>query len=470
MKRLRAAATSLLVILTVALCLRLGYGWDYQQHRAHRALGVIPFLFEPGNIAASVATGKGFSSPFRVETGPTAWLTPVYPLLLAGIFRLFGLYTFQSFVAAAVLNILFSTCTCVPIYYAGRRIGGRGVAAGAAWLWAVFPNAIRLPVESMWDASLAALLAAAILWATLALGESNRRVLSRAVSATEPDEDPRSDGHATSVAFVRVLRERGWPPRVRAGQTAVTGRGLSGVSDWCAYGLLWGLALMTNPTLLSLLPFLLGWLAYRTSPWSERYGHAALAAGMVMLCCAPWTVRNYVVFHRFIPLRSVVGLTLWLGNHDQSTGAWVGRLHPITNAEERAKYIELGEIAYMQDKQQEAVQFMMEHPWDELRACWFRFVVIWTGGSAHPLAEFGGVLLFNVLMSIGALAGIVVLFRVGSPYAFPLAVFPIVFPCAYYLTLASARYRHPMDPVLMLLAAIAVGQLARLRPIVNRPT
>jgi hypothetical protein len=103
---------------------------------------------------------------------------------------------------------------------------------------------------------------------------------------------------------------------------------------------------------------------------------------------------------------------------------------------------------------------MMEHPGDELRACWFRFVVIWTGGSAHPLAEFGGVLLFNVLVSIGALAGIVVLFRARNPYAFPLAVFPIVFPCAYYLTLASARYRHPMDPVLLLLTAVAVAAIA----------
>jgi 4-amino-4-deoxy-L-arabinose transferase-like glycosyltransferase len=399
----------LFVILAVALCLRLGYGWDYVQHRPHQALGIIPFLFEPGHIAASVANGKGFSSPFRVETGPTAWLTPVYPLLLAGIFRLFGLYTFQSFVAAAGLNILFSVATCVPIYYAGQRIGGRGVAVIAASLWAVFPNAIKLPVESMWDMSLTAFLAAIILWATLALVESRR------------------------------------------------------FTDWCAYGLLWGLALMTSPTLLSLLPFLLGWLAYR----SRCYRHAALAAGMAILCCLPWTARNYAVFHRFIPFRSVVPLTLWLGNHDQSTGEWPGRLHPITNPEEREKYVELGETAYMQDKGREAFQFMMEHPWAELRACWFRFVAIWTGGSTHPVADFidtgswsfRGILLFNVLASIGALAGMVLLFRARSPWAFPLAVWPIVFPCAYYLTLAIPRYRHPMDPVLLLLTAVAVGAM-----------
>jgi len=31
----------------------------------------------------------------------------------------------------------------------------------------------------------------------------------------------------------------------------------------------------------------------------------------------------------------------------------------------------------------------------------------------------------------------------------------------YYLTLASARYRHPMEPVLMLLTAIALRWKAR---------
>ena len=265
----------------------------------------------------------------------------------------------------------------------------------------------------MWDASLAALLAATILWATVTLAESRRN-------------------------------SQAW-------------------TGWCGYGLLWGLALMTSPTLLSLLPFLLAWLVYQSPAWR----HAALAVGMTLLCCLPWTTRNYAVFHRFIPLRSVVPLTLWLGNHDQSAGEWPGRLHPITNMAERAKYIELGEPAYMDDKGREAFRFIAEHPWAELRACWFRFVIIWSGGSPHPLDDFvnadswpfRGVLVFNVLAALGALAGIAVLWRARNPCAFPLAAYPLIFPCAYYLTLASARYRHPVDPVLLLLTAIAVGAL-----------
>src|SRR5580704_6765307 len=159
MRRLRAILTSLPLILIVAAILRLGFFWDYVRQNPHHALGVLPFLFEPGNIAASIVSGGGFGSPFRVASGPTAWMAPVYPLLLAAVFRIFGAYTFHSFVAATLLNVLFSVLTCIPVFRIWRRVGGTGVAAGAAWLWAIFPNAILVPFECMWDASLAALLA-----------------------------------------------------------------------------------------------------------------------------------------------------------------------------------------------------------------------------------------------------------------------------------------------------------------------
>ncbi|HEV2387273.1 MAG TPA: glycosyltransferase family 39 protein [Candidatus Acidoferrales bacterium] len=409
---LRTAATSLALVSVVALGLRLAGAWDYQRQNPKQALSVIPFLFESGDIAVSLATGHGFSSPFRVPTGPTAWMTPVYPLLLAGVFRAFGVYSFASWVAAVFLNILFSTLVCVPIYCAGRRIAGRGAGAAAAWLWAIFPNSILLSFQSMWDGCLSALLAATILWATLELAG----------------------------------RER--------------------ARDWCGYGLLWGLALMTNATLGLLLPFLLGWLAWRFRrqgrPWAPR---PALALAVVILSCVPWTIRNYVVFHAFVPLRSVLGLQLWMGNNSRAQAVWLGAQHPIFNPEERALYIRQGEIAYMRAKFRQAVQYMLAHPRREASLTCRRFLAIWAGGTPFPVRDyflnhsswFRGVLLFNLLAAIGALAGIVALFRRHSEYAFPAAVFPIVFPCAYYLTLALPRYRLPIDPMVLLLAAVALG-------------
>ncbi len=305
----RSVATSPFLITAVALLIRLAFVWDYQAQTPHQALRALPFLFESGNIAYSLASGHGFGSPFRVNTGPTAWMTPLYPMLLASIMRVFGIYTFKSWVAAVLMNAGFSALACFPLYYAGKRIGGIWVASGAAWLWAIFPNAILLSVESLWDASLSALLGATAIWATLRLAGSAR---SR---------------------------------------------------DWGLYGFLWGFILMANAAVLSLFPFLLGWAAYRNGktgiPWRRN---AAIAIGVVVLCCLPWTVRNEVVMHSLVPLRSTLGLQLWVGNNPDAKVVWLGEHHPIHDTAERNRYVELGEIAYMGEKLKNAVGYMAGHP------------------------------------------------------------------------------------------------------------
>jgi hypothetical protein len=380
--------TGLVCLILAALGLRLGFLLNYVNHHPHQALAAIPFLFEPGNIAYSLVNGHGFGSPFRVDTGPTAWMTPVWPMLLAGIFRFFGSYTFPAFVAAAVMNVFFSVLVCVPLFFVGKRVGG----PAAAWLWAISPTAIVLPYESLWEGSLAALFSATIIWATL-----------------------------------RKL-------------------------NWWAYGLLWGFALMTSATFALLFPFIFGWMGWRHGPRKPT-----MAAAIALLCCVPWTVRNYVVFHTFVPLRSVAGLSLWIGNVTPNR-------HPISNSGERAKYIEQGEIAYMRDKRNEAVQVMVAHPGAALRGIATRFVEVWTGGTPTPFSDlarteslwFRWAVLFSMGTAVLGAAGIVLLFRGRDPAVFPLAVFPLIFPLPYYVTLVLPRYRLPLDPVLFLLAAVAL--------------
>lgn len=416
--RLRAAATSLPLILAAALAIRLAFAWDYQAHTPHRALSALPFLFESGNIAFSLARGHGFGSPLRIDTGPTAWMTPLYPLLLSWIMRIFGIYTFHSWVAAVAMNICYSTLACIPLYYAGKRIGGTGLAAGATWLWAIFPNSILLSFQSLWDTSLSALLVATAIWATLRLANSDR------------------------------------------------------ARDWIGYGFLWGVILMANAALLSLLPPLLGWAAYRRwkMPAKSAVWNAALACGVMVLCCVPWMIRNYVVLHAVVPLRSTLGLQLWVGNNPNAHPIWLGENHPINTASEREQYIRMGEIAYMAAKRKDALQYMLSHPAHEVQLISGRFVMLWSGGSPHPLDDllanrslwFRYVLLFNLCAALGALFAIVTLFRKRSIYTFPLAAGPVLFPFAYYLTLALPRYRLPIDPILMLLTAIAIAEAARL--------
>ena len=416
--------TSIWLILAIGLAVRVGFLLEYTSRYSRHALGVIPFLFESGNIAYSLATGEGFSSPFRVPTGPTAWSTPVYPLLLSLIFRAFGTYTFASFLCAVILNLAFVTFASVPLFFAAKRITSVKVAAAACWIWALFPNAILIPMESLWEASLSALLVAAILWGTLRVDDSRAK---------------------------------------RA---------------WLLYGLFWGFTLMANPSIAAVLPFLLGWLVWRGRRVTGRWLNVALSCLIIFLCCVPWTIRNFRVFHEFVPLRSVAGLTLWLGNNERAQPRWNGQQHPIADSDERESYINLGELDYMREKRNLALAYMVEHPGRELELIGRRFLAFWSGGTPFPVKDFLSqdsirfryVLLFNVAIAIGTLVGLIMLARRKNPYWFPLAVFPIVFPLTYYLTMVVPRYRLPIDPVLILLTAIGIANLG-VRPSENgKPT
>ena len=433
-RRFYKIATCLPLILIVALGLRLGFAWDQERKIPRDLVGLVPFLQETGNIAFSIAQGHGFGSPYWQETGPTAWLTPVYPYLVAGAYKIFGIHTAHAFFATVLLNILFSTATCIPIFYVGKRLGGLTIASVAAWLWAIFPNAWIIPFEWVWDTSLSALLMATILWVTFPLADGNARVR---------DCDSPS-------AVARTTSPTSW-------------RG------WLAYGLLWGFALMTNPSLGVMLPFLIAWAIYRLLRLHEQnQGRAllngpTLAIGIAILCCVPWTVRNYLVFHRFIPLRSNFAFELWLGNNENFDPQ--SQMVPAADPEreEIRNYVRMGETAFMQGKWNRAVTFIRSHPKLELILFSRRFVAMWTG-MEKPVDGFLDsdslltriALLSNFLAAVGAFSGIIVLFLRRSPYGFPLAAFPIVFPVMYYVTHASLRYRHPIDPVVMLLAAVSI--------------
>ncbi|MGH9535117.1 MAG: hypothetical protein ACRD2E_09685 [Terriglobales bacterium] len=411
------AVASLPVILSAAAVIRIVAAWEYTRHFSHHALGVLPFLFEPGNIAYALVSGQGFASPLRVPSGPTAWVAPLYPGLLAALFHLFGVYTFGAFVAAVALNIALVTLACWPLYALGRRVGGVRVAAVAAWLWALYPNAILLTYESMWGDCLSALLAITALWAVVALTDA------KAVSW----------GHGA------------------------------------AYGLLWGAILLTNPTLAVLLPLWLGWSLWRRRSRAvgpARWRGPAIALAVAILTAVPWTVRNYRALHAWIPVRSDLGLALWLGNNPRAPFLWRGQQHPIDDAQQRAMFLRQGEVAYMHRKLRLAVSYMAGHPAREAALTWYRFLAFWSGGSPFPLRSLRGfrsawdryVLLFDLLAGLAALGGMVRLFRRGSPYAFPLAVVPLVVPWAYYLTLAVPRYRLPVDPAVLLFAALCFSQ------------
>ena len=411
-KVLLRVAGSWLVICVVAFAVRVTFVVDQAHKVPAIALATVPFQNEVGSIAAAVASGQGICCLFREPTGPTAWLAPVYPLLIAAIFRIFGTFTVGSFYAAAVMNSLFSALVCLPLHFIGKRIGGNLVGTTAAWVWAFFPSGILMPFEWIWDTSLSALLATLLLWATLELAES----------------------YSLHVASL--------------------------------FGLLWGVALLTNPALGVLLPLQIGWIFCKQRPVPRSLGirQALLAIAVAGACCVPWTIRNVVQFHRWIPIRSNFAFELWLGNNevfdDQSR-----EVNRITRYEQVRRYAQLGESGFLDEKRQQAETFMRRHPALVLKLVGQKIVATWMGTETpwrdfrrtdSLLARF--LFIWNLITVIGVIVGLTRLYWSRNLYVFPVATIPIFYPLIYYITHTTLRYRHPCDPVLaLLLAAALVG-------------
>jgi hypothetical protein len=419
LRRLLTLLTSVWLITAAAFLTRVAFVWDQQRKIPHNVLATVPFEQEVGNIASALAAGRGFSDVFRQPTGPTAWLAPIYPTLIAAMFRLFGTFTYSSFLAAVLLNCVFSAAATVPLFFAARRIGGLAVASLAAWLWVIYPNAVMLPFEWVWDTSLSSFLAPAVLWATVELAETSKTL------------------------------------------------------DWIAYGILWAIALLTNPAIGILLPFFLLWLLLRRSPRPKPVLKLlAFSLAATILCCLPWTIRNYVQFHRLIPVRSNFAFELWLGNNNIFDEHAVGGIQRITRFGEARLYSQLGENGFMDQKRGLAFGFIRSHRALELRLFARRFTATWLG-TETPWRDFLStdsalvrtIFICNALAALGTLAGIFILFLRRNPCAIPLALVPLLFPLVYYITHTSLRYRHPMDFSLLLLTSIALISAIRPRAI-----
>src|SRR6185437_5366391 len=114
----------------------MGFTYQLQLDPAqdHQAFG-----WETGKVARAIATGHGFSSPYQEPTGPTALIPPVYTYLVAGVFKVFGIYTAKSALVLLTLNNLFSSLTCLPVFFLGRKAFGPRVGVWSGWAWALFP-------------------------------------------------------------------------------------------------------------------------------------------------------------------------------------------------------------------------------------------------------------------------------------------------------------------------------------------
>jgi Dolichyl-phosphate-mannose-protein mannosyltransferase len=376
------------------------------------------FGWEAARIARALVTGYGYADPFSnivlAHTGPTAWLPPLYPLLIAAVFKVFGIYTLKSAWVLLAINCALSAATAIAVWEIGVRCFGVRVAVWAAWLWALYPAAMQYAVRWIWEMTITTALFA---W-----------------------------------VFVLALRMR----EVRSAELGSRETG-SSLGRWCLFGLIWGMIALSNSTLLLFLPVCGIWIligTWRKPAFSQSLGGAVLAGVIFLACIAPWTWRNWTAFHTFIPLRGNLGAELYMGNGPGSTGLLMENLHPFQNAGQLRQYASMGEVRYVAMRGDAAKSLIAADRWHYVTICLKRIYFFWIS-VPHPAddawyVETGRVFNFAVV-SLSGLMGLGLALWRRVPAAGLMAWAFVLLPIPYYLVTVHARFRHPLEPLICIL-------------------
>ena len=413
--RERIGRTSLAGIALWGFALRVAAIFLLHTYKMRTSEDNFAFGYETGRVARSIVVGQGFSNPFHGITGPTAWEAPLYPYVVAGVFRLAGIYTRLSAVLLLIFNSFFSAITVIPVYLIAKKVFGPRVARWAAWTWALLPYAMTWAIHWVWETSLTAFLLTTAFWLALEISDA---------------EEPR--------------RHR----------------------LWLWFGLVWGIAALTNPSCLAFLPFVGGWVCYRLWREGKPWFVMATAAALVFFAMiTPWEVRNYRVFHQFIPIRSNGGAELRLGNGPGAMGIWMQGLHPSQDQMQLQLYREMGEVAYVKMRQRQALDWMRAHPGSAAVVELKKAIYYWAGvpnPSANWLAVQGKNSVF-LAWSVLAWWGLGRMIRLRHRGAFLFAALLLAYPAIYYVTFTQVRYRHPIEPVMLILAVYVISEARELR-------
>jgi Dolichyl-phosphate-mannose-protein mannosyltransferase len=401
-------------LLPLSLVLQIASIGIFHQYRTRPGNDNFEFGWEMGRIGRSLALGQGFSNPYEGNTGPTAWEPPLYPFLIGGVFKLFGVYSRASAWVLLSINSLFATLTCIPVFLLARKTFGEGIARCSAYAWGLNPYVWYWSIHWIWDTTFTPFILACI--------------------------------------FLLALELQEWP----------------GWQGWAIFGALYGIGALANPTMLAFLPFCGLWI------WRQRYrrglnslGGVVIASVFFWLALSPWLVRNYEVFGRFVFIRDDFGLQFRLGNWKGADGMLMAYLQPNLNRGELEKFQSMGELAYAEACKREAFAWVRDNPRRFLVISLKRFFYYWNGvpretNSLSPVDFRTSAFLAT---SVLALWGLVRAVRQKRPGAWLLAGLVLTYPTVYYFVFPHARYRHAIEPELVILIVFLISEAAQGRKV-----
>ncbi len=345
---------------------------------------------------------------------PTSKFPPIYPFIVASVFRIFGVYSTGS---ALVLFLFQSMCAglaAICLMSIGSRLFNRAAGTLAGFTWALYPSSLFQSTAVIWYSELSILL-----------------VLLLIELATSSQSTP------------------------RPGRFAVLG-GLSGV-----------LILTDSSMLVYALLIPVGVLGYRRVTLRSGMRLATAWILVALLVLSPWAIRNWNAFGSPSILKSNFGMELFFGNNPYSSGGTLDserrQALAALPADELARATASTESEYFTFLGRQAVQWIAHHPADFAGLTAIRFWNFWGKFPSQGPDRWRHYAFFHLLWYFPVLVLAAWALRDRErwreqPLLLLILLFLIVYPLPYYLTHVQLyRYRYPVEPFLVLLAAVPVA-------------
>lgn len=231
--------------------------------------------------------------------------------------------------------------------------------------------------------------------------------------------------------------------------------------QWVKLGLALGIAALLRQAILLFVPVLFIWLLW-AGQTRVRLRDLIIPTAVVVALILPWTVRNYLVFHRFVPLNTNAGFAFFWANHPEHGTDFVllfsnekyaalipQELRELNEAEMNDALMRKG-LGFVVDDPQRYVLLSLSRT-KEL----FKF---WPSAKSSLISNVSRVLSFGLAFPF-MLYGLF-LSRARWRRCLLLYLFVVIYSLIYLLSWSQIRYRIPVDPVLLIFAGLSVLDLA----------
>jgi 4-amino-4-deoxy-L-arabinose transferase-like glycosyltransferase len=372
-------------------------------------------------MAVSLADHGHFASNLHewAPAGPTAFRPPLFPAVLAATYKIVGTGSSDTrWTAARVLEAVLGALVAALVYLIGTRVWAPTVGLVAGGIAALYPPLILVGSSLLSESLFIPLVLGAVL---------------------------------AALRF-RADRRLRWLV-------------LCGVSIGCA-------ALTRGNGFILVIP--LAVLVWRRGPWRVAFRAPVVLLAAAVLTVLPWTIRNAVEFHRFVPLTTEGGYAL-AGTYNAATQSRRGfeaiwyppleQMHTLFVADPR-----MNEAQASSRLASNGLHYIEHHPSSLAKTGYLSaerlfnlegpvLEEVFAYGEAYPvrLAQYSvyAFWLLGALALVGALTS-------GARRA-PrwLWACPALILLSTVLFEGLTRYRAPADPFFVLLAALALVAVPR---------